>query len=352
MIVSDILRAVVVLGFLFVRRADQLWIIYVLTVFQLGLSTFFEPAKTAAIPSIVEDRELVAANAISSVTWSAMLTIGAALGGFITGLFGTDVAFVLDAATYLLSAALIASIRVPKRQKRERQKVSLSRLLGIRETIEGIKYVKDRPRVLAALLVKPAWGIGGGILTLLAVFGERIFPVGKDAAGGIGVLFAARGIGTAVGPIVARRISGEGNRRMQASIGIAFLIAGLFYMLFGSATGFIFALVFLGIAHCGGSILWVFSTVILQRLVVDNFRGRVFAAELALVTLAMAASNYVTGELLDRFRISPRIVTVGIGLFFVIPGVTWFITQRWWDREERLARPRGDEQQVVHQSVE
>ena len=352
MIVSDILRAVVVLGFLFVRRPDQLWIIYVLTVFQLGLSTFFEPAKTAAIPSIVEDRELVAANAISSVTWSAMLTIGAALGGFITGLFGTDVAFVLDAATYLLSAALIASIRVPKRKKRERQKVSLGRLLGITETIEGIKYVKDRPRVLAALLVKPAWGIGGGILTLLAVFGERIFPVGKDAAGGIGVLFAARGIGTAVGPIVARRISGEGNRRMQASIGIAFLIAGLFYMLFGSATGFIFALVFLGIAHCGGSILWVFSTVILQRLVVDNFRGRVFAAELALVTLAMAASNYVTGELLDRFQISPRIVTVGIGMFFVLPGVTWFITQRWWDREERLARVRVEEQQVVHQSVE
>jgi predicted MFS family arabinose efflux permease len=352
MIVSDILRAWVVLGFLFVRRPDQLWIIYVLTVFQLGLSTFFEPAKTAAIPSIVEDRELVAANAISSVTWSAMLTIGAAVGGFITGWFGTDVAFILDAATYLLSAALIARIRVPKRKKRERQKVTLGRLLGTKETIEGIKYVKDRPRVLAALLVKPAWGIGGGILTILAVFGERIFPVGKDAAQGIGVLFAARGIGTAVGPIVARRLSGEGNRRMQASIGIAFLIAGIFYVLFGSATSFIFALVVLGIAHCGGSILWVFSTVILQRAVDDNFRGRVFAAELALVTLTMAASNYVTGELLDRFQISPRIVTVGIGMFFLLPGLAWFITQRWWDRDERSVRIRVDEQQVVHESVE
>jgi MFS family permease len=352
MIVSDILRAWVVLGFLFVRRADQLWMIYVLTIFQLGLSTFFEPAKTAAIPSIVEDRELVAANAISSVTWSAMLTIGAAIGGFITGVFGTDVAFILDAATYLLSAALIASIRVPKRKKRERQKVSLGRLLGITETIEGIKYVKDRPRVLAALLVKPAWGLGGGILTLLAVFGERIFPVGKNAAQGIGVLFAARGIGTAVGPIVARRISGEGNRRMQTSIGIAFLIAGVFYVLFGSATSFIFALVVLGTAHCGGSIIWVFSTVILQRTVADNFRGRVFAAELALVTLTMAASNYLTGELLDRFQISPRIVTVGIGIFFLFPGLTWFLTQRWWDREERSLPIRVDEQQVVHESVE
>ena len=341
MIISDLLRAVVVLGFLFVRRADQLWIIYVLTVFQLGLSTFFEPAKTAAIPSIVEDRELVAANAISSVTWSAMLTIGAAVGGLITGWFGTDVSFILDAATYLLSAALIASIRVSKRRKRERQKLSFGRLLGITETIEGIRYVKDRSRVLALLLVKPAWGLGGGILTLLAVFGERIFPVGKDAAGGIGVLFAARGIGTAIGPIVARRIAGEGNRRMQASIGIAFLIGGIFYVAFGSATSFVFALVVLGIAHCGGSILWVFSTVILQRSVEDSFRGRVFAAEMALVTLTMAASNYITGEMLDRFRISPRVVTVGIGILFMIPGITWFVTQRWWDREEHKKVSHG-----------
>jgi len=356
MIVSDLLRAVVVLGFLFVRSANQLWLVYVLTVFQLALSTFFEPAKTAAIPSLVSDRELVPANAISSVTWSVMLTLGAAIGGLITGWFGTDVAFILDAATYLLSAALIASIRVPKRRKRERPKLTLGSALGITETIEGIRYVKDRPNVLALLLVKPAWGLGGGILTLLAVFGERVFPVGNSPATGIGVLFAARGIGTAVGPIVARRMAGEGQRRMQASIGISFLIAGLFYILFGSSTSFVFALIVLGIAHCGGSILWVFSTVILQRVVVDTFRGRVFAAELAFMTFTMAASNYVTGELLDRFGISPRLVTIGIGLFFVLPGVAWFVTQRWWDREKvSLARDKIEEHKdlsVIHHSIE
>lgn len=356
MIVTDLLRAIVVLGFLFVRRPDQLWIIYVLTVFQLGLSTFFEPARTAAVPSIVSDRELVPANAISSVTWSVMLTLGAAIGGLITGWFGTDVAFILDAATYLLSAALIASIRVPKRRKRERQKLTLGRALGITETIEGIRYVKDRPNVLALLLVKPAWGIGGGILTLLAVFGAKIFPVGSSPATGIGVLFAARGIGTAIGPIVARRIAGEGQRRMQASIGFSFLLAGVFYMCFGGTTSFIVALIVLGIAHCGGSILWVFSTVILQRVVADNFRGRVFAAELALLTLTMAASNYATGELLDRFGFSPRLVTIGIGIFFILPGLAWFITQRWWDREPVQSRDaKLDERRdlsVIHQSIE
>ena len=336
MIVSDLLRAVVVLGFLFVRRADQLWIVYFLTVLQLALSTFFEPAKTAVIPSIVSDRELLSANAISSVTWSAMLTLGAAIGGLVTGWFGTDVAFILDALTYLLSAALIASVRIPKRPPREKQRLTVSRALGITETIEGIRYVKRRPPVLALLMVKPAWGLGGGILTLLAVFGEKIFPVGKSAATGIGVLFAARGIGTAVGPIVARRISGEGKNRMQASIGIAFVIAGVFYMIFGVANSFVIALIVLGLAHTGGSILWVFSTVLLQRGVEDNFRGRVFAAELALLTLTMAISNYATGELLDRFGMSARAVMVGIGAFFLIPGVAWFVTQRWWDKKQHV----------------
>jgi MFS family permease len=334
MIISDLLRAVVVLGFLFVRRADQLWIIYFLTVLQLALSTFFEPAKTAIIPSIVADRELVAANAISSVTWSAMLTIGAAIGGVVTGWLGTDVAFILDSMTYLLSAALIASVRIPKRPPREKSKLTFGRALGITQTIEGARYVKDRPRVLALLLVKPAWGLGGGILTLLAVFGEKIFPVGKSAATGIGVLFAARGIGTAVGPIVARRISGEGKKRMQVSIGIAFLIGGAFYMAFGWATSFVVALLVLGLAHTGGSILWVFSTVLLQRCVEDKFRGRVFATELALLTLTMAISNYATGELLDRFGLSARTVAIVIGALFVLPGVAWFVTERWWDKDE------------------
>ena len=105
-------------------------------------------------------------------------------------------------------------------------------------------------------------------------------------------------------------------------------------MAFGVTTSFVVALIVLGIAHCGGSILWVFSTVLLQRGVEDNFRGRVFAAELALLTLTMAVSNYVTGELLDRFGLSPRIVAVILGAFFLAPGIAWFVTQRWWDTDK------------------
>jgi len=351
MIASDLLRAIVVLGFLFVRRPDQMWLVYVLTVFQLAFSAFFEPAKTAAIPSIVSDRELVPANAIASVTWSAMLTIGAVIGGLVAGWFGTDAAFVLDSLTFVASALLIMRVRFPKRPPRPKSKLTVMKALGITDTIDGVRYVKSSSRVLAYLLVKPAWGMGGGILTLLAVFGERIFPVGGKTATGIGVLFTARGIGTAVGPIVARRWAGETRRQMQISIGIAFLIGGAFYVAFGVSQNFILALLFLLIAHTGGSILWVFSTVLLQRAVEDQFRGRVFAAELALLTLTMAASNYLVGELMDRFGFSPRVVTAGVGVFFLMPGVIWFLTQKWWDRNEKVGRKTAVVENVKTETV-
>jgi predicted MFS family arabinose efflux permease len=336
MIMSDVVRAGVVLGFLLVRSVEQLWLVYVLTVIQLVFSTFFEPARTAAIPSIVAPRDLVAANAISSATWSAMLTLGAAIGGLITGWVGTDAAFILDSVTYLLSAVLIMTVRLPKRAPQEKKKLTLLSALGLSQTIEGMSYVKKRPRVFAYLMIKPAWGLGGGILALLAVFGEKVFPVGRSAATGIGVLYAARGIGTAIGPFAARRFGGETRARMQTAIGISFLIGGLFYIAFAGATNFIFAIIVLAIAHTGGSILWVFSTVLLQQTVEDNFRGRVFAAELALLTLTMAASNYVTGELLDRYQLSPRVVTAGIGIFFLLPGLVWFITMRRWKKRKEM----------------
>jgi MFS family permease len=354
MIASDVLRAVVVLGFLFVRSPAELWLVYVLTVLQLAFSTFFEPARTAVIPSIVEGRDLINANAISSVTWSAMLTLGAAIGGLVTGWVGTDASFVLDSLTYLASAALVATVRFPARPRREKTKLTVGRALGLTDTLEGVRYVWKRPRVFALLMVKPAWGLGGGILALLAVFGEKIFRVGNDTATGIGVLYAARGIGTAIGPFVARRFAGETQARMQRAIGISFLVSGLFYIAFGAATNLTFALIVLVIAHMGGSVLWVFSTVLLQQTVEDNLRGRVFAAELALLTLTMAASNYATGELLDRFNLSPRIVTIGIGIFFLLPAVIWFLTERRWDsgRGEQFMRAVKEDEPLEPETIE
>jgi hypothetical protein len=141
-----------------------------------------------------------------------------------------------------------------------------------------------------------------------------------------------------VGPLVARRLAGEAGARMERAIGLSFLVGGAFYVAFGLSTDFALALVVLATAHAGGSVLWMFSTVRLQQTVADDFRGRVFAAEIMLFTLTMAASNYLTGEALDRFGYSPRAVTVAIGIFFCLPGLLWLATRRWWDSDERRGR--------------
>jgi len=81
--------------------------------------------------------------------------------------------------------------------------------------------------------------------------------------------------------------------------------------------------------------------VLLQRATDDQFRGRVFAAELGLATLTMAASNYIIGELMDRFGLSPRVVTAGVGIFFMMPGIIWFATKSRWDRQEKFPVPNA-----------
>ncbi len=92
-------------------------------------------------------------------------------------------------------------------------------------------------------------------------------------------------------------------------------------------------------AHLGGSILWVFSTVLLQLEVPDRFRGRVFAAELAMVTLVTSASSYWTAVELDRLGRSPRVLSLALGLLFGIPGALWFVIQSRWHDLAVLATP-------------
>jgi hypothetical protein len=154
--------------------------------------------------------------------------------------------------------------------------------------------------------------------------------MGGSSAAGIGVLYGARGVGAGLGPIALRWILGQQPRRLRHSIGPAYFMVGLFYVALASAPTLWVAALCVLFAHFGGSILWVFSTVLLQMEVPDRFRGRVFAAELALVTLMSSASSYWTGRQLDRAGWSPRTLAFALGAMFCVPGVLWLIIQSRW----------------------
>src|SRR3954453_7277556 len=333
MIATDLFRGVLVLGLLLVHTREQVWIAYAVMALAVSGSAFFEPARTATIPNITSREELMPANALSSATWAAMLAVGASIGGLVTALAGREIAFVINAASFFVSAWFISRTSydsTPAPKAALRGWVALS---GLPDMLEGLAYVRRRRHVSALIFVKAGWGLAGGVLLLLTVFGQRIFPVGGSTAAGIGVLYGARGIGAGLGPMALRWMLGQSPTVMRPSIGPSYFIVGGFYVALAAAGTLPMAALCVLLAHFGGSILWVFSTVLLQMEVPDRFRGRVFATELALVTLMSSVSSYWTGRQLDRAGWSPRTLAFALGAMFCVPGVLWLIIQAGWKEQ-------------------
>jgi hypothetical protein len=247
-----------------------------------------------------------------------MLAIGASLGGLVTALVGRDAAFLINSLSFFLSAALISRIRMPARQPRESHG-------GFRELVDGLAYMRAHPAVGSVAMVKGGWAIAGGAMLLLTVFGERIFPVGGSAAAGIGILYAARGVGAAGGALLVNQIVGRDPQRLRRAIGPGYFAAGTAYATLAIAPNIWSAAATVVAAHVFGSLLWVASSVMLQLSVPDRFRGRVFAAELFAVTVMQAAISFATASALEWWHIDPRTMALVIGGAMWLPGIGWLL---------------------------
>jgi hypothetical protein len=318
MIAADLVRGVVILGLLLVRSASTVWIAYLVVGVVVAAQGFFEPARSALLPSLVDREDLVAANASSTGTWSAMLAIGASLGGGVAVLFGRDAAFLLNALSFFVSAAFLYRMRAPVRAP------ARSDDSGWHGLVEGFQYMKAHRSVTAIALVKSGWAIVGGALLLLTVFGDRVFRIGATGDAGIGVLYAARGIGAAAGSLGVAYLARRSSGALVPWIGPSYLLAGACYAMLGLApTISLAALAVIG-GHVFGSTLWVSSNVLLQMAVPDRFRGRVFAAELMLLSVVQSVIAFLTAEALDRWRVPPRAMAVVIGLGLWLPALLWY----------------------------
>ena len=237
MIASDVGRAVVVLGMMGQLIHPSLPILMALVALQAFLGAFFEPARRAMTPSVVAPQDLETAGVLDAATWSAMLALGAALGGLTTALLGWEAALLVDAATYVVSVLFL--LGVPRIQVVQQK--------GSGTLREGAAYLRANPRVWTLVLVKMGWSVAGATTLILTLLGEGPLHAEKDplfarlAAGaqdasviGVTVLYVSRGLGTAVGPFVARWLSRGQAKRMEWLIGISFAWGAFFYAGVGS----------------------------------------------------------------------------------------------------------------------
>ena len=347
MIVSDVLRAGLVLCLLFIRRPDQAWIAYGVVTAHSLVSAFFEPAQQAMLPNLVSEADYPLAATLENSLWAATLAVGSALGGVALAVVGRDLAFAADAASFLVSAALIARLPSGYANRADRQAMEMveearapgsqiENLLGVRDLREGVAYVRSHRRVRALLAVKASFGLTlGGVLVLLAWFGEKVFAQGNGA--GIAILWTARGVGSFAGPFAAFRISGTDERGLRRGISGAFALLAICYVGFALSSAIGYAAIALAVANAGGSILWTSGSTLLQRIVPDAVRGRVAAAEIGGFMLALSASTLATGLLLDR-DVSPRALMAGCGLIALVPLAYWGFAQRAFEVTGQGAR--------------
>jgi MFS family permease len=322
LIATDIGRGLLVLAFLFVRDPSQIWIIYLVTVLKNVLTTFFEPARSAITPSVTSREELVAANGIAGITWSAMLALGAAAGGLVVGFLGTEAAFVIDSASFFLSAVLILGVRVREDVRRPTQHRS-----GWSDMRDGFAYLSRHRDVAIYTLTKGLWSLGAGVMVLLTIFGRENFPLGKEGALSMGLLYAARGVGAGIGPLLAQRLGGDTAAFFRRALGPAFVLCGLGYVLAGVSPLLLLAMLAVMTAHMGGSIQWVFSTTLIQIAAPREVLGRIFAVEFACMTLASAASSYGFGVLHDAGWSAFDLSLLAAALF-TLPGLALFALLR------------------------
>jgi predicted MFS family arabinose efflux permease len=317
MIVSDLLRCVVVLGFLLVEDRDVLWLVYALVIVEISLSGFFEPARSAIIPSLVPKEDLVTANALSGSTWSVMLAFGAALGGVIVYLFGIKAAFILDAGTFILSAWFLSKIPSPKKSTKK----DSSKQSGYQELLEAMRFLMAEPMVLVLSLLKAGLAVAGGIMTLIPLMASQMLSVSLSL--GIGILYSARGLGAALGPILVKRIFGETASVLQWAIAGAFFLKAFSYIFIAYSHNIWTLSLGVAFATLFGSIIWVFSSALIHLSAPDHYLGRVFSFELALLTLVMGFSNWGVGYAVDGWDMNVNQIALWMAGLVIIPGILW-----------------------------
>ncbi len=287
-----------------------------------GFSVFFNPAAASMLPTVVPDEEVVGAN---SAVWSAAVISQIALAplaGALVAFAGPGPAFAINAATFLVSAALLRGL-----PDSDRPPAATKRLADI---AEGLRVIRTS-RFLSTLAgVQGLAALSAGATSaLLVVLAEEHLDVGPSQ---FGVLIAAIGVGAGFGPLVLQRIVDD-VRRPRFLYG-PYLLRGLVDIILASTRSFGVAVGALAVYGVGTSTGNVTYNSVLQTAVPGRLRGRVFAFYDVVWQAARLASIGVGGVLADTFGVV--VVYWAGGLLLIAAGALGLTTGRTVDIDTTL----------------
>ena len=336
MIVTDLLRMVIVACMLLVRSREFVWVIYPLLFLETVMVAFFEPARNAVIPNVVDEQDVIVANTLSSATWSFDLAIGSMLGGVVAAWLGRDAVFGINSLSFAASALLISRMSFVESHADEANRHAEDRAAGWSSIRAGFRYIVRDPKLAALVSLKGGVSIVGTSWVLFPVMAMRVFhlPIAglnpeRAALFGMSLLMGARGVGALVGPLIASRFTGQHEDRLRIGALVGFIVGGIGYVALGNTYSVWVAVAVIVLAHSGTSTVWVFSTTLLHLNTEDRFLGRVFGADLAISMFVLAAATWIAGQAIDG-GVSPSTVAVATGAAMLIPTAVWGLALRLW----------------------
>ena len=311
MIVSNLMQAVLALCFLLVEDGnDIVWMIGLSGVMMI-LHGVYMTAERAALPNLVSEEDLATAGALEAASWSTALCMGAMLGGVVVSILGTDAAFIIDSFTFIFGTLFLLKLTIPQTIDEKMKGPLFS--TGIQNIKFGWKRIRSQPALFRIVFAKASWNIAGGGLAgvYLVLMGADVDGFG--AAFGFGLFFFARGLGTGIGPVVVRACFKD-EATWPSLIGYLIALSGIFYFLVGiSVSNALWVTVVLVVfAHSASGANWVLSTVLVQQWVEDEVRGRVFSADMLILSVAFSASTTIAGYLTEYTELG---IQYGILLF-------------------------------------
>ncbi|MEP6716301.1 MAG: MFS transporter [Terriglobia bacterium] len=318
MIASDLVRAVIALGFIGCLWYKDDWLLYVLSAMLMFASPFFTSGRASILPSIATPEELHAANTMTQTTSWASLTLGAFLGA-VGVQSGYRIAFTCNALSFIVSAACISMLKKPGGFRAARVE-GRSRKTGLHEFREGLKYVRSTPLIMGIVLISAGWATGGGAAQILfSLFAERVFRAGPM---GIGIIWGCAGIGLLIGGAVAywlgKRLTFQQYKR---TIPIVYLIHGGAYVLFSQMPTLGWACVFIALSRAGVAVSGVLNFSQLLRHVEDRYRGRVFSTIESITWSVMLLSMMAAGAASTVY--SPRTIGLWSGIISSTTAFFW-----------------------------
>ena len=329
MILTDVLRAGLVLLPLLVRTSGQLYILYLTAFGIMALGAMFIPARNASVPNMVPEEHLLTANALIQATELVSLIAGASLATLVISLSSTYAAFVVDSITFGVSALFLVAANIPQGP------TAFSATAGAKgefrqywvSFVDGVRYIASNKHLLQLMAITTVATLGLSATVLLAAaYFKQLLGISAEY---LGLLQTAEGIGMAVGAVLISAYASWARSRQIVSV--TMIVLGLGILVFAVAP--VYWLVLVGALVVGLCVVSARTTLaaMTQALVPDSQRGRVESAMVTVIGLGTMGALIMAGILGDV--VGPTSIFIATGVVVLGAGIASIFSLRGAEQE-------------------